>query len=375
VLAAPSTFQKWDEVHLNGDREIRTLTIDPSVIPQKHMMIDGGRGPDSWNPSTSDTLTITEGVIDDYSGGFVHVSSLIKFGTSTATIHRDAAVTNRDMSLSGIEMGDSDLLVKTGTGLLVSFADNYDRFSADIRVEGGKLNMGSTNNAAGFGDGLKSDGVTPQTVTLMSGTRFDYGNGNGTFHHAFEMEAGSTVQASTGRMTIAGPISGDGTLLREGGGGAPSAISGDASEFQGQVIARTGGWEISNKLGTGDITIDAASQNLELNLLPGAVVQFETGEMISAINTGSNLVDITLAPGSFDLTKLDRGLASQVLLDYSDPNVSVSYTGSVLDLRNPNSDWTGLHLVDTGTQIIAVPEPATLAMLGLAPLVALRRRR
>ncbi len=328
------------QLDLGADRAIDTLDIQATTLLG-----------DSANPGTH-TLTIAGGVLADISSstelncnlGFDNDLSFNKTAGGRLLLRGNLLSNNK--------------FTKTGSAELRITSDSTSTFTGDVDIQGGLVFI-SSNGGVG--------NSSSQTVTIHSGATLSQNFAGGTLGYGAIIMNGGTLALRGCNVTS--NVSGTGTISSSAGAGV--LLSGDNSGFVGKLTFTGGGLSINGNLGTSDITYSASggtfsgSGTILFNIVDG---DYDT----IRISNGA-----TFSIGSMNLAldiSGELGLET-VIANYSGASLAGGQFASVIGLP-----WYA-ELVYGGTDlhpdsiVMLIPEPSSLALLALAGLGLLRRRR
>ncbi len=203
--------------------------------------------------------------------------------------------------------------------------------------------------------------------------------------------------ASNNKYYFFGPVTGTGGIVMLNQGSATAAVSMDDpanatgrfavienanNTFTGPVVINRHTLGLSGNIPHAKITIGGGTQQSGLwvpALLKGVngtgVIEFHDTEIIQVLKNGTLDFDTGMF---FDLSGLTPSINPIVLVDYSASVTGSEVAPQVLNFNNLT--WTNNWVVTNDTltkQIVAtlIPEPGSLALLGLAGLAMVARRR
>ena len=341
----------------------------------------------------------TTGTLDLYSqearGGFGRSPLLIGENGATGTFNlTNGTVLSRGNTIIGA--GSPDGVAANGTlnmtGGTLTLTDESDAGDADGIF--GELRIG---------DGGATGAVNQSAGTVTTSSWMAIGrSGTGTYNLS-----GGTVNASqdTGFLTVGSFGDGTGTFNITGGtynagsGASASAISAIVGESGAGTVNLSGGSfnatanvhfgandgaaGVFNVIGSdatadfgGDLLIGLNGDGVDTTAL-GTLSFTADADGVSTVNVAGE-VNLSSADGDFlivDLTSYTGPYADILLVDGS--SVSGEFTGLVQGSVVPTGG-TDVYTIDyTGGDVYlrAVPEPASLGLIGLAGLALVRRRR
>ena len=266
--------------------------------------------------------------------------SLPLFVQDTATGFGNATGGGQDSS-GGSEInavyGDYD--AGTGTlniGLTGNLEGNFNKLFLFLDgVAGGENSLDGTNLDGGFNEIQNLSGLTFDSgFTADHGLRFEIGSGF-VGVNSFDLIDDTAVSVTS----AGGP--GDLPLVSAGTGG---------------ILV---GWDNSNILGVDDITAAGA-----LTATTGIELQIDAASLFGAVPTQ----DIGIA--GF-ITSSDAGFVSNQVIGGLGPGAANLGAGGGIDF----SSITGNQFVTVNVPTVAIPEPSSVALLGLVAGGAMSRRR
>lgn len=254
----------------------------------------------------------------------------------------------------------------------------------------------STGTTAGFGLILEGDWTTNRTVTVASGSLIDTNGFNATWNGLYLNNTSGLTKAGAGTLTInsANGVAGSGTASHTINGG---------TLLMNANYGRTGLFTVGATTGTtrgafgGNATVGNMTLNALGDITPGSGgIGTIDGNLLTWNGGGRMLFDLG-APGTSDLITLannfTRGSAGTFQFDFSDGGgiapglyTLVTFAGTTNFLLGDfsytstqfGSEFVGNFILNPNSlqfQVQAVPEPGTIAALGLGALALLRRRK
>jgi len=365
------------------------------------------------------TLTIG-GTSDDAGGSSIaRVIGDVGGGNGTVALAKTGV---QDWTVSGTNTYTGGTTVSGAGTLTMGSLSALGSTSGQLTVNAGTLNMAANNLTVGNLTG------TGGTISGTSGARtLTIGQGNGTGGNFQGVIAngsgGTTALTKTGNGTItlsgantytgatavnagtllannsSGSATGTGSVIVNGGTfGGTGAVSGAVTVNSGAFLAP--GASIAS-LASGTVTLNNLSTftyevDSSVALATGADLQIVNGNL-SIANGGSDVVTLTLS----DLAGVPTAFADGTtfsLFNYNGTWNSGLFNVGASEIANGDtftaglntwqlnydetvagSNFSGEHVYLNFVNIVAVPEPATLALLGagvaIAGLTVLRRRR
>lgn len=333
------------------------------------------------------TLLISDMTGGNINGGEMRVDNDAGINVLTALPNQGTIVLKGDNStLSG------GTISNTGTTSGQGWVSNSISNDGTVRASGGRLTLagpGFTNGSAGRIEALNdstvfvTQGLTNNygAITLQGGT-FDNGNqvienagsttGYGTFRSGGLTNTGH-IGIGLGDFEVIGTVVQNGTVDVQGGSTAVfyDDVSGSGIGGTGTVMflgAVSPGSSPGIMSFGGDVVFSSASiLEMELaGILPGD--EYDVIDVAGSL-TLAGMLDVVLINGFepcfgniFDI------------LNFDPANLFGTFDTVSLPGLSPELDWDTSSLYTTG-EIGVIPEPATVALLGLGCLVLLHRRR
>lgn len=344
VPAGATTFNFAGSVNLNATNNL-TLTAADSTI--------------NFNAGAS-SFAIWGGNIRI--GGIANNSSVLQTIMQALTLNGTRTI---NVGTAGLILGapagststSGRTVTKTGTGnlIILSALGPISGGSSYSVTQGGLVFSNATATTLGVG--------TANGVSLTaSGTTLQFGNsGTLSMSGAITTVAGSSVTLNnSGNVTVTGGTTLTGASLT----GTGHLLGGTVSAVGGSVAPGNSG------IGTifvASLTLDAASTTtMEINRAG------EISDLISA--TGA----LTYG-GNLTVNNIGATLLAGDSFDLFSGTISGSFASTTLPTLLPGLSWDTSQLNTAGIiDVTAVPEPATLALLGLGGLMAvwqIRRRK
>ncbi len=329
----------------------------------------------SGNDGTHRLLSATslEGSVS-WGRGLIQIGNNSAFGTATINL--------ADQSTLEAYSGDRVITNTLGT-FIVSNADKYLNFQGTNRLEFTQSLAFTSNSTEPYSVFMTTDGTGD---IVFSGSSFGAG----------ASRARDLVKEGTGRLVMGGTLNHGGqTLVNDG----TLLINGDNSGVNMAAIvvnntATLGGSGTIGLAGGGTVTVNAAGTLAPGNTLGTLTVEgdldlYGTLEMEIA-GTGAGQFDVLDVNGTF---KIFPGAILNIVVDTDNYMPVGGETWAILDVTGltllggftpSNILLTGIggyftvntdNLLIDGTITLEIPEPASVALLGLAALAGLRRRR
>jgi hypothetical protein len=383
--------------------------VDVQTVPDGGYGITEGSNPLAWNNLSGSSITLHDGAsLGSSPSSVLHLfagSSLAKTGTGKSVIswsvQNDGTISLQDgpMTFRQMTWQAGVGTISLGAGATLEF--NGVTFAADSSVNVAATLTGPTT----LSDGVSFEGAVNATGAILSGT------GEVTF--ASLDLTGGQLSAVGGPLIVNGPVTGNGVVIGDvtlPDGLTPTGqavidqpvnLDGEIATFysEGEAVL-----ESETDLGVGgELNSDTGFEFSESATLGGSgVVNGDVSCMgtIAAGNSPGQITftgDLLLAPTSdlvFELAGLTRGTQYDVIqvdgLLAADGTLKVTLLGGFIPSAGDSFDildwgslagtfdtvdlpgleggleWNTDQLYVDGTIIVAVPEPGTLALLGLA---------
>jgi len=286
----------------------------------------------------------------------------------------DAAVT---INWSGDFTGVGGL-TKTGAGTLEM--NSTGAYEGGLNLNGGVVSVGNANNRLGASGGA---------VSFDSGTLRFHGGGNATIGaaRATTLNAGGgtiDVLNSAAAITWAGAISGVGDLTKAGVGGL---ILGGASAYTGNTTVSAGLLLIDGSLAAGSAVSVAAGARLggggtiggNLTLADGAFLVFDPTLSLTvsgtvALNDSFGVASLKKADGTaIDWSSIANNADGYTLISTASTFDNIANFG--LAQAADIGDGRSAYFKNGSLQLVVIPEPVTVGMLGIGALILMAVRR
>ena len=344
--------------------------------------------------------------------------------TSPATGNPNDRITGGTLNLTGAAIVNLKWVVDS-PNQWITLATSITG-SNGLTVTGkGSLELGGTNSYTG-------------TTTLNNGRTVDLISSTAIPAASILNLQSVTTRVRPGVQATAAGLEGSGSLQAQGGGTDPTQRTLTLSRNDGGTSTYTGAWSGTNapisiaKQGNytqilggtaannnpGTLTVGAGTLALAktagVDAVPNALISISGGTLrLDADNQINNAADLTLSSGTFALNGFDEALdvltlSADSVIDFGSGTSILTFasglrTGGTLSLQN----WSGSRLGGGADQLrftanptallpyirfahkpgavasainfgsyyeVVLPEPASLALLGLAGLLGLRRR-
>lgn len=307
---------------------------------------DGTVSPPASDHTDTERINIPQGTVtadESDTMGYLHMSRELTPGNATVNLNSGAT-----------------LNVSTGSGELVSIAYN-DNVTNNLNVSNGRLNVWRGN---GFGE-IRLNHIYNSTCIgnlNVSGT----GIVDVEFLNKGERNGGGTFTGTGGTLIVRQEIDKFAKISEGGKGFYLGGTTLEVADWENRNNIY-GYIEIGNSQDTDFIMSDASGLVLDLGDTDQDLIVSEGDYYID----GTLTVNLTGSPSVNDYWDVWTILALDVAL----------YDGSgVFDTINSNIGTIVASWVDVGTgndtlRLTYIPEPATMLLLGLGSLIAVRRRK
>ncbi|XEG75678.1 DUF4347 domain-containing protein [Pseudomonas sp. abacavir_1] len=294
------------------------------------------------NLSIGESLTLDT---DAASGLLITGGTISLGGGTTLTLSNGAG----DTVTLGSALAGSGALSKTGSGTLgLTSASNEAGMSGGINVAGGTLQISS------------DDQLSSGTLTLNGGTLSNNGASFTVDNAVVLGGAGGTLAISGGTATLAGVVSGGGSLTKTGSG---TAMLAGSNTYTGDTMVAGGTLALSGGNAIADVSSVTVNSGASLSLSSNETLAALAGA--GAVQLGSN----TLTVGGANLSTTFAGSING--------SGSLAKTGTGTFTLSGSSGYTGATSVQGGTLMLngslagsslSVLSGATLGGTGTATL-------
>jgi autotransporter-associated beta strand protein len=286
-----------------------------------------------------------------------HLRDTVTVGGSTASTIADTGQANGAINIGGI----TDIGGGFGSNAVFSVADATSSAAADLTVSAKFKDSASTTFTL-LRTGIDKTGVGTMSLSgvnsysgntnIQQGTLALVGGGSIANSAVINVSTGATfdVSATSSAWSLA-----TGQSLVGGGSVAGNvAITGVLAPGSSVGTLSFGGG--LTLFGTSSFEIDAVNNLSDLAAVSGSLV---FGGILNVLNLGG-----TLAAGqTFDL------------FDFNNAQSSGTFSEVNLPSPGPGLTWDTSSLYQSGTIVVAIPEPSAAFLTGMAGLLLLRRRR
>ena len=336
---------------------------------------------------STEYVTIASGATVDFNSNNGAIGDLLGSGTVKTGTNANETLTVTLANFSGNITGSGKFVTQSGSSITLSGASNYT---------GGSTFAGGTVGAAN--DSALSTGP----ITVTANTTLYASSANHSLPNAIAINANQTLTiqddpTTPHNLTLSGNITGSGGLVMNGSGSL--TLSGNQSWAAGATFTNTAGTTIfttspgASSAGHLAITVSggtvklASLDNLSTITLTGGTTTLTGPDTTTSLPPGIAVGPAaTLEFGAtYDFTTAGAPALTgtgQIIIDPGDTlmlTIDTAFAGSIVvngtlflaPAMDPNAPTFNFSVVDDAP----VPEPASLAVLALAPIMLLGRRR
>jgi autotransporter-associated beta strand protein len=314
----------------------------------------------------------------------------IGIGGATRTITNSTTASNAVRNLAGVITGTGSAgIVVNGTGLgVITLSNAANNFAGGVTLAGSTVSISSLGNI-GSGNLTFNGGVLQVTGNTLTSVDPRIAN-PASFNGGFD------INDPTNNFTVGVALGGSGNLSKSGTGKLTLM---NANTYAGNTTITAGTLQLSNSgsiANSQKITVNGATTNFDVTAVSG----FTVGTQILTGNNGNVLGNTTLGSTSSFLQDFNDLAANAAVKFANDltitPGSTLTFNGTPDGVSNylvatytGNLSGTFLtslpagYTIDYGTGsnssitliAAAVPEPASLALLGIGAAALLTRRR